>query len=106
MKKRSGPEEVDPVVRGNVRYDALHWGKTRGLGQNGGHVVATNLSDGRELWVTRLYEIKYDPNMEADKQDVFLISLVVDESGSRLIAQDERARRWAVDLFTRKVTAL
>ena len=40
MKKRSAPEPVEPVSIDNVRYEGLHWGKNRGLGQNGGYIVA------------------------------------------------------------------
>jgi glucose dehydrogenase len=106
MKKRSGPEDVEPVIIGNNRYEALHWGKERGLGQNGGHVVAIDQSTGAELWVAQLYEIRYDPNMEADKQDTFLTRLEADAPNSRLVAEDERGRRFALDLFSRKATAL
>ncbi|MBD9358062.1 hypothetical protein [Methylomonas albis] len=106
MKKRSAPEEVEPVCLGNTRYEAPLWGKNRGLGQNGGHIVAIDQSTGQELWVVCLYEIRYDPNMEEDKQDIFLTSLTVDAAGSRLLAEDERGRQFALDLFSRQVTTL
>lgn len=106
MKKRSEPEQVEAICRGNVRYEAPLWGKSRGLGQNGGHVVAIDQATGKELWVAQLYDVRYDPNMEADKQDVFLTSLTLDASGSRLLAEDERGRQFALDLFSRQVTAL
>jgi hypothetical protein len=106
MKKRSAPEPVEPVYLGNMRYEALHWGKERGLGQNGGFVVAFDQSTGAEQWIVRLYEIRYDPNMEADKQDIFLTALTADKPGSRLLAEDEHGRRFALNVFSRKVTAL
>ena len=56
--------------------------------------------------IVRLYEIRYDPNMEADKQDIFLTSLTVDKPGSRLLAEDEHGRRFALNMFSRQVTAL
>lgn len=106
MKKRFAPDPVEPVILGNIRYEALHWGKDRELGQNGGHVVAFDQSTGDELWTARLYEILYDPNMEADKQDIFVTSLVLDSAASRLVAEDERGRRYALNLFSREVTTL
>jgi hypothetical protein len=106
MKKRSAPEPVEPVSIDNVRYEVLHWGKNRGLGQNGGYIVAIDAATGGELWTACLYEIQYDVNMEADKQDVFLISLEPDSARSRLLAEDERGRRFALDLESRKVTQL
>lgn len=106
MKKRSEPDQVEAICRGSVRYEAPLWGKSRGLGQNGGHVVAVDQATGDELWVVQLYDIRYDPNMEADKQDVFLTSLTLDAAGRRLLAEDERGRQFALDLFSRQVTAL
>ena len=38
--KRVGPPEVAPVNVGNVKIEAIHWGKDRGLGQNGGYIAA------------------------------------------------------------------
>jgi hypothetical protein len=106
MKKRSEPGHIEPISRGNVRYEAPPWGKSRGLGQNGGHVVAIDQATGRQLWVAQLYDIGYDPNMEEDKQDVFLSSLTLDASGSSLLAEDEHGRHYALDLFSRQVTVL
>lgn len=106
MKKRSEPEQVEPICRGSVRYEAPLWGKSRGLGQNDGHIVAIDQATGRELWVVQLYDIRYDPNMEEDKQDIFLSSLTLDAGGNCLLAEDERGMRFLLDLFSRRVTAL
>lgn len=106
MKKRLEPEQLPPVILGNTRYEAPLWGKSRDLGQNGGHVVAINQTTGEEMWVARLYEIVYDPDMEEDKQDLFLVSLTLDTAGTRLLAEDERGRKFALDLFSRKVSTL
>ena len=48
--KRVGPPNVAAVVLGTVRYEALPWGREHGLGQNGGYVVANDLTTGHELW--------------------------------------------------------
>ncbi len=55
----SGPTEVAPVTVGNIRYDALHWGKERGLDQNGGFVIATNPATGEEIWIQKIYDVVY-----------------------------------------------
>lgn len=106
MKKRSEPEQVEAICRGSVRYEAPLWGKSRGLGQNGGHIVAIDQATGRELWVVQLYDIRYDSNMEEDKQDIFLTSMNIHDSGCTLLAEDERGRQFMLDLFSRQVTAL
>lgn len=106
MKKVVGPDEVDPVTIGKIRYEAPHWGKAQGWGQNGGHVVAVDAATGKTLWQVQLYKIDYKPNMEADKQDSFITSLEFDAGSSRLIAENDRGRRFALDPFSKEVTPL
>lgn len=105
-KKVAAPDEVDPVTIGKTRYEVPHWGRTMGLGQNGGHVRAVDAASGAVLWTVELYKIDYKPNMEADKQDCFLISLDHDVGKARLVAQNDRGRRFALDLLSRQVTPL
>ena len=106
MKKVSGPEDVAPVTLGKTRYEVPHWGKTRGWGQNGGHVVAVDVASGDTLWMVELYKIQYKPNMEGDKQDSFITALEFDSASSRLVAENDRGRRFALDPFSRQVTPL
>lgn len=103
-KKRAAVEPAQPVVIGAVRYEALAMGKERDLGQNGGFIAAIDVATGKELWVLRVYEIQYDPSMEQDKQDVFIVGLSVAPDGHSLLVQSERGDRYLVDTATRKVT--
>jgi hypothetical protein len=97
-KKRAAPEPVDPVVIGAVRFEAPPWGKVQGLGQNGGIVVARDAATGAELWTTKVYAVAYKADMEADKQDVFIIDMKASADGKALLVTDDRGRRWRVDL--------
>ena len=97
-KKRAAPEPVDPVVIGAVRYEAPADGKARGLGQNGGVVVARDAASGAELWTAKVYPIAYAANLEADKQDVFIFDMKASPDGRALLVTDERGRRWRLDL--------
>ena len=103
-KKRSGPDPVDPVRSGGIRYEAMPWGKARGLGQNGGYVVAIDEKTGDELWLLKVYDVTYDGDMEGDKQDVFVTSLEIDRAGRRLTVENEAGDRFTVDLASRKVS--
>jgi hypothetical protein len=103
-KKRSGPDPVDPVRFGGIRYEAMPWGKARGLGQNGGYVAAIDEKTGDELWLLKVYDVTYDGDMEGDKQDVFVTSLDIDSAGRRLTVENEAGDRFSVDLETRKVS--
>ena len=103
-KKRLAPEPVDAVSFEGRRYEALNFGKSRGLGQNGGHVVAIDEATGRELWVQRIYRIRYDRQIEADKQDVFIIGLTLLQAAHALLIENERGARFRLNLRTRQVT--
>ena len=97
-KKRAGPEPVDPVVIGAVRFEAPPDGKAKGLGQNGGFVVAHDAATGAELWTAKVYAITYKADMEGDKQDVFIIEMKPSPDGRSLLVSDDRGRRWKIDL--------
>lgn len=98
--KRVGPPQVEPVTVGEVRYEALHWGRERGLEQNGGYVVAVDASSGRQLWTARIYRIEYVPKLETDVQDIFIRSIEPSANGRELLVTDERGRRFVLDLTT------
>ena len=100
-KERAEVPEVATVTIGKVRYEAPPWGKLRGLGQNGGIVVAFDADSGRELWALKVYEIRYDGEMEDDKQDVFIAGMAAD-GDHHLRVEAERGRGvWRVDLVRR-----
>jgi hypothetical protein len=103
-KKRSEPDPVDPVRSGGIRYEAMPWGKARGLDQNGGYVAAFDEKTGKELWLLKVYDVSYDGDMEADKQDVFVTSLEIDRAGRRLSVENEAGDCFSVDLESRKVS--
>lgn len=96
-KERSEIPEPAPVQVGGMRYEAVPWGRIRGLGQNGGYIAAYDVASGRELWLLKVYEVKYLPEMEEDKQDVFIEDLALDAKG-RLRVTDERGEVYRVDL--------
>jgi hypothetical protein len=102
--KRVGPKAVAPVTLSGVRYEALPWGKKRGLGQNGGYLATFDAKSGADLGLIKIYEIKYDPKLEADVQDVFISRL--DSVDGAVAVTDERGRRYLVDVATKSVRAL
>jgi hypothetical protein len=104
-KERLEPPEVEPVVIGSVRYEALMWGKARDLGQNGGYIEAFDRTTGDSLWILKIYDVTYDGDMEGDKQDVFIEEMRADDSGLLWIT-DERGRRYRVDVRDQTVEPL
>jgi len=67
-KERSDIPEPRPVIVGGIRYEAIPWGRARGLSQNGGHIAAYDLASGRELWLLKVYDVIYSSGMEEDKR--------------------------------------
>jgi hypothetical protein len=101
--KRLAPNPVAPVSFEGRRYEAIAFGKARGLGQNGGYVAAIDEASGRELWVQRIYRIRYDGGHEGDKQDVFITGLTLLPTKHALKIENERGASYRLDLRTRKV---
>jgi len=101
--KRVGPLKVEPVTLGNTRYEVVHWGRKRGLGQNGGYLAAFDAKTGAELGLIKVYEIKYDPKLEADVQDAFISRM--DMLDGAVLITDERGRKFILDPATKSVRA-
>ncbi|NOX76542.1 MAG: hypothetical protein GXP17_08025 [Gammaproteobacteria bacterium] len=101
--KRVAPPEVAPVTIGKLRIEAIHWGKERGLPQNGGYILARDIDSGKELWTLRVYHIDYDEKMESDVQDIFIERLSRGASGGTVEVVDENGRHFEVDLQARSV---
>jgi hypothetical protein len=105
-KKRTPPDPVSPVSRNGIRYEAVNSGKGRGLGQNGGYVALVDAATGEERGLIKVYDIAYDDDLEPDKQDRFITSLTISRWRNRLTVEDERGRRYEIDLATHAVKPL
>jgi hypothetical protein len=101
--KRAAPADVPPVVIGDVRIEALHWGRAEGLPHNGGYIAAFDSASGRKLWKLKVYGVAYQRGRETDVQDVFIRSMTETAPGQLLII-DEKGRRYRVDVKARTVT--
>lgn len=99
--KRVGPPDVAPVVLGNVRYEVIHWGRERGLEQNGGYVAALDATSGKELWIAKIYAVEYKPKLETDVQDVFIKSLTAAPDGRSLLITNENNQHFVLDVAAR-----
>lgn len=92
-----------PVSMKGIRYETVAGGKGRGLGQNGGIVAAVSEQTGEELWVQKIYDVVYDDDMEADKQDVAITALKLSRWRNCLTVKNERGESYELDLATREV---
>ena len=109
-KKRDAPPRARPVIHKGVRYGAdtlteESWGSDPLPPVSSVCLVARDPNDDRILWKAELFEIRYDPDMERDKQDVVVTKLAVNLFGTRLKAADEKGRHYSIDLKTHAVSA-
>jgi hypothetical protein len=94
LAKRAGPKDVRPVIADGIRYSAPPR-------DGGGYVEATDVRTGKLLWQLRVYDIKVDPNLERDVQDIFITSLKVVDG--KLQVMNEKGDKFVVDLEKRRV---
>src|SRR5882672_6131935 len=93
--KRSAPSPVPPVVWQGVEYRApLDVA-------NMGHVQAFELSSGRKLWDTKVYDVRIIPLLEEDVQWVFISALQVQDG--KLLVRNEAGKSFRLNLSTGRV---
>ena len=107
-KKRAAPIQAKPVIFKGVKYEAVlwsepTWGSDPLPDTAAAFVVAMNADSGAELWRAKLYDILYDREMERDKQEIYVERLSLNLTRSKLKAQDERGRKYLVDLASHAV---
>ncbi len=82
---------VSPIEHAGVRYEPLPAASSEGL-PSGIYVTATNVKSGKRVWATRVWESVFDPNREADVQNVFIRTLTLDAVAGLLRVEDEKGR--------------
>ena len=109
-KKRAAPIRAKPVIFKGVKYEAMlwsepTWGSDPLPDTAAAFVVAMHVDSGAELWRAKLYDILFDPEMERDKQEIYVEHLSLNITRRKLKAQDERGRRYVIDLASHAVQA-
>jgi hypothetical protein len=105
-EKRAPVPVADPVSRDGTRYEEVQFEKSDGLDQNSGYIAAVDQATGKRRWVLKVYEVRYDNDLEADLQDVFIKKLELSADGKTLYVTNEEERRFAVHLDTRTVVEI
>jgi hypothetical protein len=98
LPKRTAAPTIAPVVHYGVQYVVPN--------DNGrkGYVRAVDARTGNTLWEKAIFKVWINPLEEADVQWVFIASIILKDD--TLILTDERARRFVLDLKTKKVMKL
>ena len=96
--KRIAPAEVEPVIRGDIRYVAPNDNGQRA------YIEAWDVQTNKKLWDLTIFTNPVDPKLEEDVQWVFIKALSVKDNV--LLVTSERARRYEVDLKTKAIKEL
>lgn len=86
-----------------MRYSQAEDGRTVGVAQVGGVLVASDTRSGQRLWTLAVYGNPVDAKLEADVQWLFFKSMAFDPDG-RLRIVSEAGHTYLVDVNTRRVS--
>ena len=99
---RIAAPKVEAVNHNGVRYEQLKSPSSEDLSP-GGYVMVTDIATGDRLKIIKVYDTVIDPNKESDVQIVFFKKLELNKQGDALLIEDEKNRRYRVDLKTEEV---
>lgn len=100
--KRSAPKKAEPVVFQNIKYLAPAFTESNNHKQLSGYIEAWDTRANKKLWELKIYDIKYDPGLEKDVQEIYITSLRIEYG--KLIVTNEAGEEYEVELATKKVT--
>ena len=85
--------KISPIEFEGLRYAQVFNGAMEGLDQRTGYLSITDVATGRRLATIKAYVVAFDPDEEADVQDVFFTRMLLDEANRRLLIESERRQR-------------
>ena len=101
--KRALPKKVESVARDGIRYSAPVFSESSNHKQLSGYIQAWDTRANKKLWELKVYDIKYDPGLEKDVQEIYITSLTFDSAGNLIVA-NEAGEEYKVEPATKKVT--
>ena len=101
---RIGPRKIDSIEFEGRRYAQIFNGENEGLAQRTGYLCVTEISTGRRVATIKAYDVSFDPQEEADVQDVFFTRMQLDVGNRRLLIESERRQRVHIAIDGHAVT--
>jgi hypothetical protein len=102
---RVGQPDMPPIVFEGKRYEQVSEGHLGGLGQRTGMLAVFDDDTNERISTLKIYDVEYDDMQETDVQDVFFTRMDLDEKARQIHIENERGRRFIVDLDTGNVQA-
>lgn len=103
MSRIAGPR-VPPIEFEGLRYAQIINGWSEQLDQRTGYLSVTDAVTGQRVAAVKADAVKFDPDEEADVQDVFFTRLELDEFNRRLLIESEHGQRVHLAIDGRAVT--
>lgn len=104
--KRRAPPKVPAVTMDGIRYEQAVLARSEAAGQRTGYLAAYKGTTDERLWRVRVYELKTDPHLEGDVQDVYFTKMEASPDGHEILVDNETGGRYAVDVRTQAVRKL
>jgi outer membrane protein assembly factor BamB len=101
--KRGPAPVIAPVIKGGVEYAVSPQPEWRQEEKGTVFLYAKDAKTGQPLWSLELYQIKVNPKIESDVQDVCVSSMRVSDGKAHI--RNEKGDEITVDLATRQVIA-
>jgi hypothetical protein len=96
--KRRAPPQVPPVKIGGVRYEQARLGPQEAKGLRSGYLAAYQGDGDVLLWRVKVYDVAYDPQLEADVQDVWFRKMSASPDGKQILIENEIGDQYAVEV--------
>jgi hypothetical protein len=93
----AGPR-VRPITFEGRRYEQILNATHHGLPQRTGYLAVVDDETNESITNVKVYDVAFDPEKEADVQDVFFASMQLDEAGRRLLIKNEHGKGFVVNL--------
>lgn len=102
---RIGVPDVPAIEFEGKRYEQIDNGENEQLDQRTGYLAVIDSATNRRLQAIKVYPVEFDPDMEADVQDVFFTRMELQAPQRRLLIENERGQRFFVDLDSGTVSS-
>ncbi len=97
--KRDGAPKVPAVRAAGIRFEQTRLSRKEADGaQRLGYLAAYKGETDELLWRVRVYDIRYNPDLEDDVQDVFFTAMTLSPDGHQIFVDNEVGGRYAVDI--------
>lgn len=101
---RVGQPAMAPILFEGRRYEQIINGAALDLPQRTGYLAVFDAETGTRVALVQVYDVPFDPDLEADVQDIFFTRMELNADARRIEIENERERRFHVALDGLSVT--